>query len=193
MRTDRGLVREATLLSNIGLGDVALSQGPDVSNGRLAEESTVFAAELAHTFVADLIRSACSIETVHQHSLARGLEPQLFLILQRAHCGKRAELMMEVGNAHPCGRCEVFHMQRLGKVGSQPRNSSCCSLTQIATRRDGAQPFRLRRLKDAVHDFTLNQVAEERNVLRRLKKLKQPATCAQQSEGRFTHREPLTV
>jgi hypothetical protein len=46
--------------------------------------------------------------------------------------------MMEGGNAHPCGRCEVFHMQRLGKVGSQPGNSSCCSLTQIATRRDGA-------------------------------------------------------
>src|SRR6266568_4901470 len=178
MRTDLGLVPGQLWLSNIDLGDVALPQGLDVSNGRLAEESTVFAAELAHTLVADLVRSACSIETVHQHSLARGLEPQLFLILQRAHRGKRAELMMEGGNAHPCGRCEVFHMQRLGKVGSQPGNSSCCPLTKIATRREGAESFCLRRLKDAVQDFTLDQVAEERNVLRRLKKIKQPATCA---------------
>src|SRR5437660_10223380 len=91
MRTDLGLVPGQLWLSNIDLGDVALSQGLDVSNGRLAEESTVLAAELAHTLVADLVRSACSIETVHQHSLARGLEPQLFLILQRAHCVKRAE------------------------------------------------------------------------------------------------------
>src|SRR6266481_9990050 len=120
MRTDGP---RATLLSNIDLGDVALSQGLDVSNRRLAKESTVLAAELTHTLVADLVRSACGIETVHQHSLARGLEPQLFLILQRAHCDKRSELMMERGNAHPCGRCEFFHMQRLGKVGSQPGNS----------------------------------------------------------------------
>ena len=95
MRTDLGLFPGQLWLSNIDLGDVALSQGLDVSNGRLAEESTVLAAELAHTLVADLVRSACSIETVHQHALARGLEPQLFLILQRAHCCKSAELMVE--------------------------------------------------------------------------------------------------
>src|SRR5437868_5536880 len=95
MRTDRGLVPRQLWLSNIDLGDVALSQGLDVSNGRLAEESTVLAAELTHTLVADLVPSACGIETVHQHSLACSLEPQLFLILQRAHCGKRSELMME--------------------------------------------------------------------------------------------------
>src|SRR5438445_1173481 len=95
MRTDLGLVPGQLWLSNIDLGDVALSQGLDVSNGRLAEESAVLAAELAHTLVADLVRSVCSIETVHQHSLACSLEPQLFLILQRAHCGKRAELMVK--------------------------------------------------------------------------------------------------
>src|SRR5258708_31971348 len=117
MRTDLSLVPRQLWLSDIYLGEVVASQGLDVSNGRLAEESTVLAAELTHTLVANLVRSACGIETVHQHSLARGLEPQLFLILQRAHCSKRAELMMEGGNAHPCGRCEFFHMQRLGKVG----------------------------------------------------------------------------
>src|SRR5258708_40149760 len=82
-------------LSNIDLGDVAVSQCLDVSNGRLAEESTVLAAELTHTLVADLVRSACGIETVHQHSLACSLEPQLFLILQRAHSGKCAKLMVK--------------------------------------------------------------------------------------------------
>ena len=127
MRPGQAILINATFLS---------SQSFDVSNGRLAEKSTVLAAELAHTLVADVVRSTCSIETVHQHSLARGLEPQLFLILQRAHSGKCAELMMEGGNAHPRRRCEVFHMQRLGKVRSQPGNSSCCSLTQIASRRD---------------------------------------------------------
>src|SRR5258708_12478462 len=103
-----------------------------MADWRLAEESTVLAAELTHTLVADLVPSACGIETVHQHSLARGLEPQLFLILQRAHCGKRAELMMEGGNAHPCGRCEFFHMQRLRKLASPPRNPPCCSFTHTA-------------------------------------------------------------
>src|SRR5258707_268447 len=149
-------IPEQLWLCNIDRGDVAVSQCLNVSNGRLAEESTVLAAELAHTRVADLVRSAGGIEAVHQHSLTRGLEPQLFLILQRAHCSKRAELMMEGGNAHPCGRCEIFHMQRLGKVGSQPGNSSCCPLAKIATRRDRAEPFRLWGPKDAVQDFTLN-------------------------------------
>jgi hypothetical protein len=116
------------MLSNTDLGDVALSQCLDISNGKLAEESAALTAELAHTLVADLVRSACSIKTVHQHSLARCLEPQLFLILQRAQCGEGAELMMEGGNAHPCGRCQVFHMQRLGKIGPQPRDRSCRSL-----------------------------------------------------------------
>ena len=95
MRTDLGLVPRQLWLSNIDLGDVALSQGLDVSNRRLAKESTVLAAELTHTLVADLVRSACSIETVPEHSLTRRLEPQLLLILQRAHCGKSAELMVE--------------------------------------------------------------------------------------------------
>src|SRR6266568_8266203 len=110
MRTDLGLVPGQLWLSNIDLGDIAFSQGLDVSNGRLAEESAVLAAELTHALVADLVRSACGIETVHQHALTRGLEPQLFLILQRAHCGKGAELMMEGGNAHPRDRREFFHM-----------------------------------------------------------------------------------
>jgi len=51
MRTDLGLVPGQLWLSNIDLGDVALSQGLDVSHGLLAEESTVLAAELAHTLV----------------------------------------------------------------------------------------------------------------------------------------------
>src|SRR5258708_34742315 len=82
-------------LSDVDPCDIAISQGFDITNGRLAEESTVLAVELTHTLVADLVRSACSIETVPQHSLTRGLEPNLFLILQRAHCGKSAELMVE--------------------------------------------------------------------------------------------------
>jgi hypothetical protein len=95
MRTDSGLVPGQFWLSDLDFGDIAISQGLDIANGRLAEEATVLAAELAHTLVADLVRSACGIEAIHQHSLTRGLEPQLFLILQRAHCGKRAELMVQ--------------------------------------------------------------------------------------------------
>src|SRR5207245_9875395 len=51
MRTDLGLVPGQLWLSNIDVGDVALSQGLDVSHGLLPEESTVLAAELAHTLV----------------------------------------------------------------------------------------------------------------------------------------------
>jgi hypothetical protein len=63
--------------SNIDNCDPAISPGFKIAYRLLAEESTGLPAKLAHTLVANLVRSACGIETVHQHSLTSGLEPQL--------------------------------------------------------------------------------------------------------------------
>ena len=54
-------------------------------------------AELTHALVADLVCCAGTSRAIHQHSaVARGLKPELFLKLKRAHCSQRSELMMDV-------------------------------------------------------------------------------------------------
>ena len=72
-------------------------------------------------------------------------------------------------------------MQRFGVVGSEPSDRSCSSVAQIASRCDGAESLSLRSSEDAVDDFTLDQVAEERYVLRSLEQLDEPGAGAQQS------------
>src|SRR6266480_1154585 len=115
----------------------------------------------------------------HQHPLPRCLQPKLLLVLQRAHCRQRTELMVERRHAHSCGRREFLHMQRFGVVGSEPSDRSCSSVAQIASRCDGAESLSLRSSEDAVDDFTLDQVAEERYVLRSLEQLDEPGAGAQ--------------
>ena len=59
----------------------------DVPPRRLAKEAFVFAVELTRTFVSDVERGAGRIDSLNQHSLARGNQSKLFLILKRAHRG----------------------------------------------------------------------------------------------------------
>ncbi len=61
--------------SNVDRNHLTVSQGFDIAHWWLAEEAIVLPAELAYALVADFVRSACGIETVHQHSFTRGLEP----------------------------------------------------------------------------------------------------------------------
>jgi hypothetical protein len=61
----------------------------------LAEETAVFAVELAGAFISDLEGRACGVETIHEHAPAGRLQPKLFLILKWTHRGEYPEVMVQ--------------------------------------------------------------------------------------------------
>lgn len=74
-------------LCSVDCGEPGVSQGFDIAHGWLAEEAAVLAVELADAFIANFVRSAGGIDPVHEHALSGGLQPELLLILKRAHGG----------------------------------------------------------------------------------------------------------
>ena len=74
----------------------------DVPKWWETEATAVLTAELADALVPDLVSSSGRIQAIHQHAFPRGLKPQHFLVLQRAHGRQSAELMMKRGDAHAC-------------------------------------------------------------------------------------------
>jgi len=85
------------------------AQRPNIPHRCLAEETAVFAVELAGTFVSDLKGRACGVQTIHEHAFPRCLQPKLFLILKRTHGGQRSEMVVQRGYAHARHFCEIFH------------------------------------------------------------------------------------
>ena len=55
---------------------------------RLAEETAVFAAELAGAFVSNLEGCTGGVQTIDKHASPRCLQPKLFLILKGTHGGQ---------------------------------------------------------------------------------------------------------
>ena len=113
---------------------------------------------------------------------------KLLLILERAHGGQCTELMVEGGDAHARNGGEFFHVQRFGVVGAEPGDGSCGSVAEIAGGGDGAEAFALRRAKDAVDDFALDQVAEKGNVLGGVEKVDEPSAGARANRRWFRRR-----
>jgi hypothetical protein len=74
----------------------------------LAEETAVFAIELAGAFVSDLERGTGGVQTVDEHAFPRCMQPKLLLILKRTHGGQRPEMVVQRGDAH-ARDCENFH------------------------------------------------------------------------------------
>jgi hypothetical protein len=153
-------VRLAVLPPDAASDDFALSKDLDIANWRLAERTAVFATELADALVTYLVCRTRRVKPVHEHPLSCGLQSKLLLVLERAHCCQRAELMVKRRHSHPCNRRKFLHVQRLGKVGAEPRNRSCGSVAEIACRRYGAESFSLRRAEDTVDNLSLDQGAE---------------------------------
>src|ERR1700686_1586489 len=71
------------------------SKSFDIAHRRVAKETGVFSVELADALVADLVSCARGVHPIHKHPLPCPLQPQLFLVLKRAHRGQCAELMMK--------------------------------------------------------------------------------------------------
>jgi hypothetical protein len=166
--------------------DIAVSQGLNIANWWLAKETPVLAVELAYTLVTDFIRRARRINSIHEHALPCRLQPELLLILERAHCRQPTELMVQRRHSHSRNCCKFLHVQWLGVVGPEPGDGSCGSVTEIAGRGDGAEASSLWASEDAVNDFALDQMAEKRYVLGSLEKLDQPGAGAQQADRGFT-------
>ena len=91
---------------------------PDVTDRGKAKAAAVLSTKLADTFVSHLVCSGRCIQTIHQHSFPRGLQPKHLLVLQRTHRGQYTELMVESGNTHACCVSEYLNVKRFGKIGT---------------------------------------------------------------------------
>ena len=78
-------------------------KGPNIPLRRLAEETAVFAIELAGAFVSNLKARTRRVQTIrgqtiNEHAAPRRLQPKLFLILKRTHGGQHPEMMVQRGH-----------------------------------------------------------------------------------------------
>ena len=152
----------------------------DIPHGRLTKEPAVLPVELAGAFIADFEGGAGGVQSLIQHALPGNMETQLLLVLQRAHGGKRTELMVERRDAHARGGGQLVHAERLGVVGSEPLDSLCGAVALLAQRSDGAEMLSLRASQQPEDDLALNQAAEERDVFRRVEQVDEATTCVEQ-------------
>ena len=65
------------------------------SGAAAGRKAAVLPAELARAFVSDRKRGLCGIEPLHQHQNVSMLQPELLLVLERAHRGQRPEVMVK--------------------------------------------------------------------------------------------------
>ena len=169
------------------------AKSPNIPHRRLAEETAVFAVELAGAFVSHLKSRAGGVQTIHEHASPRRLQPKLLLILKRTHGGQRPEMMVQRGHAHARDFREIFHPQRLRVVRPDPRDRFCRPVALISQRCNRSKARSLRPSKDSVDDLALNQAAEKGNVLRRVQQVHQPAACAEKFRRGLTRRHGRTV
>ena len=108
------------------------TEGPDIAHGRLAKEAAVFTVELAHTLVSDLEGCGCRIDPVDDHPAPRCLQPQLLLILKRAHIRQYTKMVMQCGYAHRCHRGQLVYTYRFSVVILDPRDHFSCSVALIS-------------------------------------------------------------
>ena len=85
------------------------AKSPNIPHRRLAEETAVFAVELAGAFVSDLEGRTCCVQTIHAHAAPHCLQPKPFLIMKRTHGGQHPEMMVQRGYAHARDFREIFH------------------------------------------------------------------------------------
>jgi hypothetical protein len=93
------------------------AKSPNIPHRWLAEETAVFAIELAGAFVSDLKSRTCGVQTINEHASPRRLQPKLLLILKRTHSGQRPEMVH--------GVCDIFWLaeppdRMLGEEVFQP-------------------------------------------------------------------------
>src|SRR5207245_4337183 len=92
------------------------TQLTDISDRWLAEQAAVLPIELTGAVVANLKSDGRRVDIIGEHAGSRGLQANLFLVLQRTHRRKRPEVMMQRSHCHPCYLGKFFHPERLAVV-----------------------------------------------------------------------------
>ena len=72
----------------------------------------VIAAEVRRIFITDAKAGARSVEIFAEHETSSFLQPDLFLILKRAHRRHGFKVMVKSRNAHPQLACDVVDPKR---------------------------------------------------------------------------------
>jgi hypothetical protein len=124
--------------------------GPNIPHRWLAEETAVFAIELADAFVSNLKARTRRVQAINEHAAPRCLRPKLLLILKRTHRGQPAEVMMKGGHAHARDFCETFHSQRLRIIRPDPGDRFCRPVALISQRCNRSKACSHRTAKDSV-------------------------------------------
>jgi hypothetical protein len=74
-------------------------------------------------------------------------------------------------------------VQGLGVVGSKPCDGAYGAVAEVARGCDGAEAFALRSAEDAVEDFALDEMTEERYVLGNIEKIDQSGAGVEQADA----------
>jgi hypothetical protein len=156
----------------------------NIAHRRLAEKTLVLSIELAGALIPNLEGCARGVEFLREHLLARSVKPKLLLKLERTHGCEAAEVMVEGRSTHPGHRCKIIHVQCLLVVLTQPIDRLCCSMALVSQCSNGTQAISLCPLKESVDDLSLEQLAKERDILRRIEKLNHAAALLHRSELR---------
>lgn len=156
--------------------------GFDVAHWWLAEEAAVLAIELAGAFIANFEGCAGGVEAIVEHAFARDVQSQLLLILERAHSSERTELVVECGNAHARHGGEVLDAEGSRVVEPDPFDSFGGAVTLVAEGGDGAEMLALWAAEKAEGNFTLDQTAEEWDVVRSVEKVDEASACVEEFE-----------
>ena len=135
-----------------------------IAHRGFSEEALVLPIELAWTFVSHREGCTRSIEFLGEHLLPCCTEPKLFLKLKRTHCRETTEVMMQSWSAHTCHRCKLIHIQRLLEVFTQPSDRLSRSIALVLFRCNRTQTTSLGPLQKPVDDFSLEQLAKERDI-----------------------------
>lgn len=141
----------------------------------MAEQAAVFAIELAGGFITDFKGGGGGIAALVEHEGTGGLETKLLLVLDGAHGGEGAEVVVEGGDTHAGDLGELLDAERFVVIVAEPVDGFGGALALVALRGDGAEASAFRAVEDAVDDLALDERAEEGNVLWGVEQLEEPA------------------
>jgi len=90
-----GLTNALRRVVIVGEREALSAQSGDVFGRGIAEESGVFPAELRGAHVANTVARATRVNALKEHQPPSLVQPEYFLILERAHRGHRFEVLVK--------------------------------------------------------------------------------------------------
>lgn len=104
-----------------------------------------------------------------EHQSSCLIQSKPFLILQGAHCGELAEVVVEGWRTHLDTGCKVVDAKGRGVIQLQPIDGFRDPITLTIDRSYLSKPARLITFQETVVNFTLDQGGENRNGFRLIK------------------------